>query len=91
MVAKLVVAVDGRTAFKHQRVIDRILQVLLRPKASFGGQDRLMPQQKLNLLQLAALRVIEVLPQFRSRGSHETLASIGLVKVRSRLDQISGA
>jgi hypothetical protein len=47
-------------SFKHQRVIDRILQVLLRSKVSFSGEDRLVPQQKLNLLQLAALRAAEL-------------------------------
>jgi hypothetical protein len=30
-------------SFKHQRVIDGILQILFRPQVPFRRQDRLMP------------------------------------------------
>jgi hypothetical protein len=50
----------GLPSFKHQRVVDCIRQILFRPQVPFRRQDRLMPQQKLNLLQLAALRAAEI-------------------------------
>jgi hypothetical protein len=53
------VQLDIEPSFKHQRVVDCILQILFRPQVPFRRQDRLMPQQKLNLLQLAALRAAE--------------------------------
>ena len=50
------VQLDIEPSFKHQRVVDCILQILFRPQVPFRRQDRLMPQQKLNLFQFPALR-----------------------------------
>jgi hypothetical protein len=43
---------DIEPSFKHQRVVDCILQILFGAQVPFRRQDRLMPQQKLNLFQL---------------------------------------
>src|ERR1700722_11017522 len=56
----------GEPSFKHQRVVDCIRQILFRPQVPFRRQDRLMPQQKLNLLQFPALRAAEL----RRRALH---------------------
>jgi hypothetical protein len=50
------VQLDIEPSFKHQRVVDCILQIPFRPLVPFRRQDRLMPQQKLNLFQFPALR-----------------------------------
>jgi hypothetical protein len=45
---------------EHQRVVDCILQILFGPQVAFRRQDRLMPEQQLNLLQFRALRPTEI-------------------------------
>jgi integrase len=50
----------GQSSFKHQGIIDRVLEMLFRPQVAFRRQNRLMPQRKLNLLEFPTLRAAEL-------------------------------
>jgi hypothetical protein len=47
-------------SLKPQIIIHRDLDVLLRPQIAFGGLDRGMPEQELDLLQIPAILAAEL-------------------------------